>query len=146
MNSLVNYVKPSVPKRYLMFVAALVWLFAGSMLFIKGFSFMLENFQYIVVKLLISFGLGSLFFAFMFSKIVAKHVARILNIKHEKPCLFSFFNWRSYLMMGSMIALGVLLRTFHLVPMVYLSCFYIAMGIPLLFSSWRFFREAVRSF
>lgn len=143
----VNYFKPGVPKRYLMFVAALVWLFAGCMLVYKGLLFMIiDDLQVLIIKLLISISLGLLFFVLMFSKIAAKHVSRILNIKHENPCLFSFFNWKSYLMMGSMITLGILLRTFHLVPMFYLSCFYVAMGTPLLLSSSRFFTEAVRHF
>ncbi len=140
----INDLKPAVNRHYLMFMAAVVWLFAGSMLFVKGLVFMLGNDTDLALELSVSVCLGLLFFAFLFSKIVAKHVIRILNIKHEKPCLFSFFNWKSYLMMAAMISSGILLRTFHLVPMVYLSCFYVTMGTPLLLSSYRFFNEAVR--
>jgi hypothetical protein len=140
MNSVINKYKPAIARRYLMMIAAIVWLFAGGMLFYKGVSFMIENPSHIALKLIISIAFGLLFFAIMFSKIVAKHITRILNIKHEKPCLFSFFNWKSYLMMGSMITLGILLRTFHLIPMEYLSCFYVSMGTPLLISSHRFFK------
>lgn len=138
MSSFKNTYKPAINKRYLMFVAALVWFFAGGMLFYKGISFMIENPSFIEIKLAISIVIGLLFFAIMFSKIVAKHITRILNIKHEKPCLFSFFSWKSYLMMGLMISIGILLRTFKVVPMEYLSCFYVAMGTPLLISSHRF--------
>lgn len=129
-----------------MFMAAVVWLFVGSMLFVKGFAFMLGNDTGLALELSVSVSLGLMFFALLFSKIVAKHVARILNIKHERPCLFSFFNWKSYLMMGTMISSGISLRTFHLVPMAYLSCFYVTMGTPLLLSSYRFFSEAVSNY
>lgn len=140
MSSSTNPYKPSIAKRYLMIIAAFVWLFAGSMLLYKGIAFMIKNPSAIVLKLIISITIGLLFFAIMFSKIVAKHVTRILSIKHERPCLFSFFNWKSYLLMGSMITFGILLRTFHIIPMEYLSCFYVSMGIPLLISSHRFFK------
>lgn len=142
----INDLKPVVNRHYLMFMAAMVWLFAGCMLFVKGFAFMPGNYSDLALELSISVSFGLLFFALMFSKIVAKHIARILNIKHDRPCLFSFFNWKSYLMMGTMISLGVLLRSFQLVSLVYLSCFYVAMGIPLLLSSYRFFCEAVRQY
>lgn len=132
--------KPGIAKGYLMFIAALVWLFAGGMLLYKGVSFMFENPSSIFLKLTISIAIGILFFFFMFSKIVAKHITRILNIKHERPCLFSFFSWKSYLMMGTMICFGILLRVFKIIPMEYLSCFYISMGTPLLISSHRFFQ------
>lgn len=132
--------KPAIAKRYLILMASLVWFFAGGMLFFKGLFFMLKEPTNIFLKLAISVALGLLFFAFMFSKIVAKHVTRILQIKHDKPCFFSFFSWKSYFMMGSMITLGILLRSFNLIPMEYLSCFYVAMGTPLLISSHRFFQ------
>jgi hypothetical protein len=136
MNNLLETFKPAIPRRYLMFVAAFVWLFAGGMLLFKGVSFLDYTQSFLILKLIISAVLGLMFFMLLFSKIAAKHVSRILNIKYEKPCLFSFFNWKSYFMMGSMITLGVLLRLFKIVPIQQLSFLYLVMGIPLLISAF----------
>ena len=144
MNNLLETFKPAIPKRYLMFVAAFVWLFAGGMLLFKGFSFVDYTQSYLILKMVISAVLGLLFFILLFSKIAAKHVSRILNIKYEKPCLFSFFNWKSYFMMGSMITLGILLRVLKIVPIEQLSFFYLVMGIPLLLSAFRFISVGIR--
>ncbi|MEI6346522.1 MAG: hypothetical protein WCP69_01125 [Bacteroidota bacterium] len=139
MNNLLETFKPAIPRRYLMFVAAFVWLYAGGMLLFKGVSFLDYTQSFLILKLIISTVLGLLFFMLLFTKIAAKHVSRILNIKYEKPCLFSFFNWKSYFMMGSMITLGVLLRVFKVVPIQQLSFLYLVMGIPLLISAFKFF-------
>ena len=131
--------KPSVPKRYLLFVAALMWTFAGGMLLYRGFSMIGIN---SIIKIIEEIGCiigGVFFYILMFSNISAKHVTRILNLPIEKPCLFSFFNWRSYIMMFSMISVGVTLRITGIVPIQYLSLFYIAMGTPLFMSSIRFY-------
>ena len=138
MNTFLKTIKPAVPKRYLMFVAALVWLFAGGMLLYKGFVFMKMPQPFLTIKIISSIILGLLFFAVLFSRIAAKHILRIRNIEHERPCLFSFFNWKSYAIMGSMISLGIFLRAFKIVPAEYLSFFYLIMGIPLLLSALRF--------
>ena len=139
MNNLLETFKPAIPRRYLTFVAAFVWLYAGGMLLFKGVSFLDYTQSFLILKLIISTVLGLLFFMLLFTKIAAKHVSRILNIKYEKPCLFSFFNWKSYFMMGSMITLGVLLRVFKVVPIQQLSFLYLVMGIPLLISAFKFF-------
>ena len=57
----------------------------------------------------------------------------------EKPVLFSFFNLKSYLMMFSMISLGITLRLSVLVTPEHLALMYVTMGIPLLMSSIRFY-------
>lgn len=138
--------KPAVPKRYLMLIAGVVWSFAGGMLFGKGVNMLLLFSQEIWWKLFISIPLGIAFYQFMFSKIFKKHSERIMSIKHERPCAFSFFNWKSYIMMGSMITLGILLRTTGIVPIRYLSIVYIAMGIPLSISAIMFFVYGIRYF
>lgn len=73
-----------------------------------------------------------------------KHSRRIINMEEQRPCLFSFFNFRSYLMMALMISMGILLRKTGIVPLSYLSFFYILMGIPLLMSSFRFYYYGFR--
>ena len=138
-STIFQILKPGIPKRYLLFVAALVWTFAGGMLLYRGF-YMLELYpQRIWIKISGSIIAGIVFFVFMFSGISVKHSLRIVNLKHERPCLFSFFNWKSYLMMAIMMTFGVTLRTTGIISPKYLSVFYIAMGTPLFLSAFRFY-------
>lgn len=146
MSSIIYTLKPSVPKRYLMLIAGCVWTFAGGMLFGKGINMLMAYPNEIWWKLIICVPLGFIFYIFMFSKIFKKHSERILSIKHEKPCAFSFFNWKAYLMMGSMIGLGVFLRVSGIVPIRYLSLLYVTMGIPLSISAVMFFIYGVKYF
>lgn len=138
--------KPSVPKKYLLFVAGTVWLFAGSMLLVKGIGMLQPYPKEIWWKILICLPLGVCFYVFMFSKIFKKHSARIINLTYERPCLFSFFNVKAYIMMGSMIGLGIFLRTSGTISFRYLSILYVTMAIPLLISAFMFFVSGAKNY
>lgn len=144
-NPFFQRMKPGIPKRYLLLVAACFWTFAGGMLLFRGFSVLKFNSSIIAFEELGSILAGLLFYKFMFSKISLKHINRIRNLKEEKPCFFSFFNLRSYLMMTVMMSFGITLRVTGLVPMNYLAPFYIAMGTPLLLSAFRFYYYAFKT-
>ena len=135
--------KPGIPKRYLLFVAALVWTFAGSMLFYRGLSVLIDYPDLLWLKIVISIILGLIFYVVLFNRISLKHTQRILKLEIERPCLFSFFNSRSYLMMALMITMGITLRKTGLVPLQYLSAFYVTMGVPLSLSAIRFYYTGI---
>lgn len=138
-----NSFLPRISKHYLFLIAAMVWTFAGCMLLIRGFS----NIGFSkneVIKLIFSILFGFVFYGLLFTRITKKHVLRIQNMKIEKPVIFSFFNFRSYLMMFSMITLGITLRLSGVVSPEYLALMYITMGIPLLMSSFRFYNSFFR--
>ena len=61
------------------------------------------------------------YYVFMFSRISNKHVKRISNMEPDKIPFYAFFNKRSYLMMFSMIGLGISLRLTGWIPLEYLS-------------------------
>ena len=145
LNSIIQSLKPSVPKRYLLFVAAVVWTFAGGMLLFRGFSVLKFNSTGILIEEVVSIILGVVFYIFMFSRISLKHIVRMQNNPIERPCVFSFFNWRSYILMSTMISFGVTLRVTGLVPIQYLSVFYICMGTPLFLSSIRFYAHGIKN-
>lgn len=130
---------PRVSKQYLLLIAALAWTFAGGMLLFRGFSFLMAFPAFRAMKVFGCLIGGFVFFKLLFSKISVKHVLRIQNIPIDHPCLFSFFNVKSYLMMGIMISSGILLRKTGIISPEYLSLIYITMGIPLLMSSFRFY-------
>jgi len=139
-----NFIKSlnlTVSKRILLFEAALVWTFAGAMLLYRGSSMLEASSGFSWIKILICSGCGLLFFILVFSKISHKHVDRITTLLGNRHLFFEFFNFRSYVMMAGMITMGVLLRTTLIIPLSSLSLAYITMGIPLLFSSFRFYHH-----
>ncbi len=139
MNVLERF-KPAVPRRVLFFVAGTVWLFAGGMLIWRGEDWLRGR--------LLPFGLallgGALFFRLLFLRIARRHIERIRTLPNSHPCLFSFLNWRGYILMIAMISSGMLLRTTHLVPSGVLGTLYVSMGTPLVLSSLRFIATGLR--
>lgn len=130
---------PKTSKRNLLLIAGIIWTFAGGMLLIKGFFYELHFPEYLWLKLLIGFVSGVLFFYFLFFKISLRYITRIVNLKNDKPSIFSFFGLKSYILMGFMISLGIFVRKSGYVSLEYYSVFYITMGIPLFLSAMRFF-------
>lgn len=138
--------KPSVKKKYLLFIAAFVWLFAGSMLLIKGVGMLRLYPNEIWWKSILSLPLGIAFYVFMFSKIFQKHSSRILQMTEPTPCVFSFFNFKSYFMMSLMISMGIFLRKSQFISFRYLAILYLTMAIPLLISAVMFFISGKKNF
>lgn len=131
--------KPAVPKRVLLFVAAILWTVAGSMLLFRGFRMLDPEVSLLWVKLSVTLLAGLVFYWKVFAGLSLKHTLRILNMKVENPCLFAFFNVRSYLMMVLMISMGVTLRKTGWVSASYLAYLYLTMSVPLMLSSVRFY-------
>lgn len=138
MNTFRSY-KPAVPKRMLLFIAAVVWTFAGSILLFKGTKLALTNSNHLFAVVSGSLIAGALFYFLVFSRISLTHTKRIINIKNDYPCFFSFFNLKSYLLMSIMITSGIIIRLSGLVSLTYLSLIYLSMGIPLFVSALRFY-------
>jgi hypothetical protein len=131
--------KPGVPKRVLLLVAGIVWTFAGGMLFGKGSAWLLENGDRLLIRYSVAITAGLAFYLVLFSKISLKHVTRIRAIDIARPCIFSFFDFKGYVMMGSMIAGGIVLRSLNVIEPSILYNFYVFMGTPLLVSALRFY-------
>lgn len=140
MNLLKSF-KFSVTKRTLLFEAAVIWTFAGVMLLFRGSSMLEASSGFSWLKVFGCICGGLIFFVLVFLKISRKHVNRIINLHGDRHQFYEFFNLRSYLMMIGMISLGVFLRKTSIVPLASLSLAYITMGIPLLFSSFRFYHR-----
>jgi hypothetical protein len=139
--NLLKYLNFSVSKRTLLFEAAIIWTFAGGMLLFRGSSMLKSSAGFSWFKIMGCICGGLIFFVLVFLKISRKHVHRIINLKGERHQFYEFFNPRSYLMMLGMISLGVFFRKTAIVPLASLSLAYITMGIPLLFSSFRFYHR-----
>ena len=139
MQKNLNRLKPAVDKRVLLFLAGLMWIGVGAMLLFLSYtwlnafkdpdSFLFEGIGVAAAMLIHHFG---------FLKIVDKNLGRILPME-GKRCVFSFLSWKSYLMIGLMIAMGVLLRH-SAIPKRYLSILYTGIGLALVLSSIRYLR------
>jgi hypothetical protein len=138
MNLLEKY-KPSVSKRSLLLVAGCVWTMAGGILISRALLELWSIHHYLWMELLIGMIFGTLFYLILFARISKKHITRITLITIDNPCFFSFFNFRSYIMMTLMITTGILLRKLDIINHEILYTFYLTMGIPLLVSAFRFF-------
>jgi hypothetical protein len=131
--------KPSVKRHNLLFIAGLAWTTAGGILFGRGLAYLIEKGDFLLLRLAGGVVAGMGFYLILFGRISRKHIKRIRGLNIPYPCAFSFFNFRSYLLMSLMIGGGILLRSLDLINRVWLYNFYIAMGLPLLVSATRFF-------
>jgi hypothetical protein len=137
LDILVKY-KPGITKRMLLLVAGCLWIFAGSLLLFRGLHFLVPENHHLVLSLLLGIIAGIGFFLLVFYKVSGKYIRRIYRLYPERPCFFSFFSWKSYLVMGCMITLGIILSKLRLFPPHSLHVFFIIMSLPLLFSGLRF--------
>ena len=134
---------PHVGHTNLLYIASVVWFFAGGMLLYRGFMGVMIHSEFLLPKVVVALFLGLVFYNLMFKKISKKHITRIEGLKNKKHPFYAFFNLRSYLMMIFMISMGITIRLLALVPFEYLALFYIVMGTPLLFSAFGFFCSGV---
>lgn len=139
-----NYLSPRVNKQGLFIFAAILWLFAGSMLINKGFTYLPEDIGMKALKITLAFIAGLLFYLFMFSRIAARYIAHIDSLSDTKHPFYKAFKPKAYIMIALMISLGVSLRVSGLAPIEYLALFYFTMGTPLLISSVRFALSATK--
>jgi len=132
--------KPGIPKRHLLLVATAVWLFAGGFLLYRGIRMIPSGSSTLWLKLLIAVIAGLLLFHLLFLRISLRHITRIRSLEILRPCVFSFFDWKSYLLMAVMISAGILVRKSGWIDQQWISLFFITMATPLLLSAVRFFR------
>lgn len=130
--------KPAVPKYGLMAMAGLLWTTVGLGLCRLGYKWM----GLLPGTRAISFGLAGLLLAliayrFSFSGIAAKNIDRLCRLP-DKGCLFAFQAWRSYLIIGLMIGLGLVLRHSR-IPKTYLAIVYFAVGGALILASFHYY-------
>ncbi len=129
--------KPAVAKKVLFFVAGSLWLIGGAVLLIRGIM-VLEMHDHLLCEISIGIVGGFLFYGLLFRHIPQKHIKRIKQISNEKPCLFAFFDVKSYLLMAVMISGGIIIKKLQVVDEEYYFTFLIAMGIPLVLSAFQF--------
>jgi len=138
--------EPAFGRKCLILGAALTWSAGGLILIVRAVSLMGQVDSSLPLALGISLVIGLLKGKLIFTRVARKNVARIRSTSphKEKICLFAFQSLQSYLIVLSMIALGIVLRQIGLRPL-YLVMVYTAIGVALLVSSGLYYREARRS-
>lgn len=138
-NNFFTKYKPGVSRHTLLFIAGCAWTTAGGILITRGLIKLITSNHFLMLEFLAGFLVGIAFYLLLFARISSKHIYRIKTIKIEDPCVFSFFNFRSYFMMAVMITGGITLRKLNVINPDILYSFFLAMGLPLLISAGRFF-------
>ena len=133
--------KPAVKKYNLFMISGVVWTAMGLVLNYLAFHWYykyetVEIFTIVVGGILAS----AIITVFGFSKIVKKNITRIQSYP-DKVCLFAFQEWKSYFMVMVMMVMGIVLRKTALIPKLYLSPLYIAIGLSLFLSSLFYYRS-----
>ena len=139
MHHLLIRFKPGVKKVVLVALSGLMWIGVGGMLCSLAYRWLsVYTGRWLFIFPLLGFIASMFIHHFGFLHLVDKNLDRIANMK-GKPCAFSFISWKSYLMVLTMVALGLTLRHSSF-PKQYLSVIYIAIGLSLILSSIRYFR------
>ena len=143
MGKRIDRIKPAVDKNVLIFLSGLVWVGVGTMLLSISYSW-LQSSQTGYPLLFAGVGIAAalMIHHFGFLRIVDKNLGRLLPMQ-GKRCVFSFMPWKSYLLVAIMVTMGMVLRRSS-IPKMYLSVFYIAMGLSLILSSVRYLRVFLR--
>ena len=117
-------------KKYLVLLAGILWIFASVKVVMVGCRVGTEvdtkNFWYYLIMA----GVFLVFYFRIFSPMVDKNLDRIGKL--DEPKLWKFLDKKSYIIMFSMMFLGMGLRKFTSLPAVFFYTFYIGLGMALL--------------
>jgi len=130
--------KPGVSKNWLMGLAGLMWSVAGLMLCRLAYRWLaVIDLKKLVPLELLGIALALMAHQFCFSRIAHKNIARLSRLT-EKTCVFAFQRWKSYLLVGVMITVGIVVR--HLpIPNTYLAILYTTIGGALFLASLQYY-------
>ena len=124
--------KYGVNRQFLLITAGIVWIIAGTNILRIGIVTWMNSTQDWMFKIGEATVVFLLFFVFIFRKLYYKHTRRIEEKKEDKNCPFSFLDVKSWIMMVFMIALGITIRSLHLLPESFISVFYTGLSIALI--------------
>ena len=117
-------------KKYLVLLATTLWIFAGIKVVMVGCrvggEVDIKNFWYYLIMAAVFL----VFYFRIFSPMVDKNLDRIGKL--GEPKLWKFLDKKSYIIMFSMMFLGMALRKFTSLPAAFFYTFYIGLGMALL--------------
>ncbi len=104
--------------------------------------FYLLNKTELIIAIISGILLGLAITIFGFRKIAKKNIKRIDNLS-ERPSIFAFQAWHSYILIVFMMSLGIFLRNSSFFPKVILTPMYIGIGFALFTSSFIYYRDLI---
>lgn len=122
-----------VTKEVLLGIAGLVWCAAGFNIVRIGVSAYGEQSGALLIAGLIA-GSVAVFLVFwtrIFSKLLGKHTDRIVGYGDARQPFWRFFDRQAFIIMAVMMAAGISLRAFSLVPSWFIASFYTGLGVAL---------------
>jgi len=122
---------PRVAPKYLLLIAAIVWMIAGANILRIGVPDFGRNWHYHILYVMASLVVFLLFMGLIFYRLVQKHNTRILEMREEKVAVYKFFDLKSYLIMIFMITGGLSLRSAHILPPIVIGILYCGIGASL---------------
>jgi hypothetical protein len=136
---LLRDLKPAVSKYWLLMLAGLTWSTVGILLCRRAYDWFtgIDGNGSIPLEL-VSLLMALTAHRFGFSKVAERNIRRLCLLT-ERTCLFAFQTWKGYLIIGSMIAMGYVLRHSP-VPRPYLAIAYTTIGGALFLSSFSYYR------
>lgn len=119
-----------VKNNTLLLIACIVWSAAGFNVLRIG---IIEYPPYLsIINFLLSAAVFAVFQIFIFGRLVKKHTKRIDGYGEEKQLFIKFFDVKSFIIMAVMITGGILLRSLHIAPPIFIAVFYTGLGASLL--------------
>ena len=143
-NSILQTLKPGVPKTVLIALGAALWGFAAYRILEMGFIFIERHALRHVLNYLIGVAGFVPFFLLVFRKVSRRYITRIKNLPQRRPCMFAFFDLQGYMIMSFMISMGIAVSHWKLIPELYKGTFFISLGLSLLASSVFYIIEGVQ--
>ncbi len=139
MNRVLLFFTPKLGRRGRMASAAGMWALVGTGLLIFGMVRLSPHIGgFAVLWTLLAVLAGVLKAHLVLRKTIERTVARV-QAQPEQRCLFSFFSWRSWLLVLSMVLMGRFLRRSGLSPLIIYNV-YVAVGVALLAGSFQFWK------
>ena len=132
---------PVVDRKYLIFLAGIVWCSAGMALIFFAISW-LNSYEYNsqMIFYLAGFVAAILIHYFWFSRHAKKTLDKLMT--NDKKKLFSFLTLESFLIIFVMVLLGIIMRRLTF-PKQYISVLFNGIGLGLLFSGVRYIRTSL---
>jgi hypothetical protein len=138
--SILEKLKPAAPRHWLMGIAGVMWSAVGVLLCGLAVYWLVNAqiaWEWDVSLELIGVAAAIAVYSFGFSRIARKNIERLCSLS-DRPCLFAFQAWKSYLLIGFMMALGITLRH-SAVPKHYLAVVYTTIGGALFCGSFQYY-------
>ena len=118
-----------VKKYNLLLIASFVWIIAGFNILHIGIVTYTNYLN--IINLFLSLLVFLFFWFTIFRKLVFKHTHRIKSFEDDFQYFIKFFDKKSFIIMACMMILGILIRTLHLAPDIFIAIFYSGLGASL---------------